>query len=183
MSQSPHTLWRNFHSRHSSLCVCVLALQILMHVPTLRNFFLGEGHPQGSCPCARRGNKLPCLSCEMVGTCAVAACRDATLSETGTYLPLFFFVSRLACWTDRQQRMSLPKSAFLSGGLDTVRQMSRQSPYEGTSEAIREAKCWAGSSQIFFQSPGTVSPRILTLTQSEVFDSKTSGVQRVSLVT
>lgn len=51
------------HAR--SLIVCVLSLlQVMLHAPLLRSFYLGEGHDPGTCRLTARDK--PCLSCQMV---------------------------------------------------------------------------------------------------------------------
>lgn len=53
-------------------CRCaVLCVQVMLHAPLLRSFYLGEGHDPGTCRLTARDK--PCLSCQMVSRHAVTA--------------------------------------------------------------------------------------------------------------
>ena len=49
-------------------CFMSSILHALLHAPLMRSFYLGDGHPHSHCD---RGGDKPCLSCELVGTCAM----------------------------------------------------------------------------------------------------------------
>lgn len=44
--------------------VASLLVQVMLHAPLLRSFYLGEGHDPGSCRLTARDK--PCLSCQLV---------------------------------------------------------------------------------------------------------------------
>ena len=64
-------------SSHPVLCS---SMQALLHAPLLRQHFLSEGHPCGSC--ARASGAAPCLSCELVRRFSCPACTFSCPART-----------------------------------------------------------------------------------------------------
>lgn len=64
--------------------VCVL--QVMLHAPLLRSFYLGEGHDPGSCRLTARAK--PCLSCQMVRRAAARySCCGASAAAAAAHEP------------------------------------------------------------------------------------------------
>ncbi|GLC60015.1 hypothetical protein PLESTB_001563900 [Pleodorina starrii] len=84
-------------------CFMNSVLQVFIHSPLMRNYFLGQGHPPGGC--SRGDSKAPggpCLSCELDAVFAAAYSGDrAPLSPTDFLYSWWTFADSLAGY--RQQ--------------------------------------------------------------------------------
>ncbi|GIL52974.1 hypothetical protein Vafri_8702, partial [Volvox africanus] len=83
-------------------CFMNSVLQVFLHSPLMRNYFLGQGHSQSSCARLGKSPGAPCLSCELDAVFAAAySGARAPLSPTDFLYSWWTFADSLAGY--RQQ--------------------------------------------------------------------------------
>ncbi|GIM07096.1 hypothetical protein Vretimale_11324 [Volvox reticuliferus] len=83
-------------------CFMNSVLQVFIHSPLMRNYFLGQGHSQSTCERLGKSPGVPCLSCELDAVFAAAYSGDrAPLSPTDFLYSWWTFADSLAGY--RQQ--------------------------------------------------------------------------------